>query len=66
MVLPFIPFHRIHSTLRPRTPKHGSNQYGLLTILDRLRLGPGARDALVGRLRFFLLMASTSFCNATI
>ena len=35
-------------------------------MLDRLRPLVGARDARVGRLRFFLLIASTSFWSATI
>ena len=58
--------------LHPRYPRcehmagRPSDQYGLLTMLERLRPPPGARDARVGRLRFFLLIASTSFCRATI
>ena len=35
-------------------------------MLERLRPLVGARDARVGRLRFFLLIASTSFWSATI
>ncbi len=41
------------------------NQYGLSTMLERLR-PPTASEARVGFRRFFLLIASTSFWRATI
>ena len=46
------------------TPRHPL-QYGLLTIDERLCRG-GAKDARVGRFKFFLLIVMTLFCNATI
>lgn len=42
-----------------------SNQYGLSTMLERLR-PPTASEARVGFRRFFLLIARTSFWRATI
>ena len=58
---------RSKAKLTPSTSGPGRfDQYGLLTMLERLRPPAGAREALVGRFRFFLLIASTSFCSATI